>query len=101
MRFVNLIVFCSTFLAFAADASAVTLSWSPVGNVGNVADPQTGYGAVAYNYSIGTYEVTVGQYVEFLNIKDRTGANDFQLYSASMSNATYGGINFNPGNPNG
>ena len=34
----------------------------PVGNPGNVADPLTGYGAVSYSYSIGEYDVTMGQY---------------------------------------
>ena len=35
----------------------------------------TGYGAVDYSYNIGTYDVTVGQYVAFLNANDPTGAN--------------------------
>ena len=48
---------------------AVTIDWVPVGNAGNANDPATGnlYGGVAYNYSIDKYDVTVGQYTEFLN----------------------------------
>ena len=55
----------------SALAQPVTMAWSPVGNAGNAPDPATGslYGAVPYNYSIGTYDVTVNQYVAFLNAK--------------------------------
>ena len=87
--------------AFAADARAVTMSWSAVGNSGNVADPATGFGAVAYNYNIGTYDVTNSQYVEFLNAKDPTGTSPLQLYNSFMSDPTYGGVNYNAGNANG
>ncbi len=63
-------------------ASAVTINWVPIGNSGNAADPSTGYGAVAYNYSIDTYDVTVGQYTEFLNAVAAT--DPYRLYSTSM-----------------
>jgi sulfatase modifying factor 1 len=71
--------------AFAAPALAVTISWVPVGNAGNAPDPNTGnlYGAVAYNYSIDKYDVTVGQYTEFLNAVAKT--DTYQLYNTSMS----------------
>jgi formylglycine-generating enzyme required for sulfatase activity len=41
----------------------------PVGNAGNANDTTTNspYGAVAYNYNIGTYDVTLTQYTAFLN----------------------------------
>ena len=88
---------------FTADARAVTIAWSPVGNPGNAADPATGslYGAVGYSYNIGTYDVTNSQYVEFLNTKDATGTSPLQLYSSRMSSAPFGGINYNVGNANG
>lgn len=38
-----------------------------VGDPGNPADTDTGYGAVSQAYAIGKYEVTVSQYVAFLN----------------------------------
>jgi sulfatase modifying factor 1 len=95
-------------VALAADARAVTIAWSPVGNPGNPADTTvmftdgtSGYGAVGYAYNIGTYDVTASQYVEFLNAKDATGLNTLGLYNSSMSDATFGGINFNVGNANG
>jgi formylglycine-generating enzyme required for sulfatase activity len=98
-------VFLVMLIACAVDASAVTIAWSPVGNPGNVADPATrsAYGEVGYSYNIGTYDVTNSQYVEFLNAKDPTGANQLGLYNSNMSNTTigfYGGINFNAGNAN-
>jgi len=57
------------FLVFASAASAVTVSTVQIGDAGNSADGLTGYGAVGYDYSIGTYEVTNSQYAEFLNSK--------------------------------
>ena len=38
-------------------------------NAGNAADPATGslYGSVPYVYQMGKYDVTVGQYCQFLN----------------------------------
>ena len=50
-------------VAQAGDIIQITLS--PVGDAGNVADPLTGYGSVAYPYSIGTYAVTTGEYAAF------------------------------------
>lgn len=51
----------------------VMIDWATVGDPGNVADAQvmndgtTGYGSVPYTYRIGKYEVTIGQYIDFLN----------------------------------
>jgi len=44
-----------------------------IGNPGNGADPDTGYGAVAAPYAFAKYEVTIGQYTAFLNA---VAAND-------------------------
>lgn len=40
-----------------------------VGDAGNPSDdsPGTGFGAVSYDYAIGKYEITVSQYLTFLN----------------------------------
>ena len=46
--------------------ASIQIDMVTVGNAGNAAD-STGYGAVAYNYQIGKYEVTAGQYTAFLN----------------------------------
>ena len=71
----------SLFLALPASA-AVTIDYVPVGNAGNAADT-TGYGAVAYEYQIGKYEVTNTQYADFLNTKATT--DSYSLYNANMS----------------
>ena len=64
-------------VVIAQSAAAVTMEWSFVGDPGNACDLQPWdplggegcFGAVDYAYSIGTYEVTNAQYVEFLNAK--------------------------------
>ena len=79
-------------------ANPVTMAWSPVGNPGNAPDPATGHGAVDYSYNIGTYDVTVSQYVAFLNSNDPTGADPLGLYVSNMSSATYdGGVSYSSG----
>jgi len=80
-------------LSITAQAD-ITIDTVTVGDAGNVADTQvmndltTGYGSVGYNYNIGKYEVTAGQYTEFLNAKAK--ADDGVLYNTSMSNTRYG-----------
>ncbi len=98
-----LAVFLTIPVALAADARAVTINWSLVGNPGNAADPQVGsnHGAVGYSYSIDKYHVTNSQYAEFINAKDATGTDPLGLYGLGMGNATFGGITFNSGLPNG
>jgi formylglycine-generating enzyme required for sulfatase activity len=59
-----------------------------VGNPGNAAD-STNFGAVAYSYQIGRYEVTNAQYCEFLNAAART--DTYGLYNPGMA-GEYGGI---------
>ena len=53
-------------------AGQTSLQFVTVGDPGNAADPSTGYGAVPYSYQIGKYDVTIGQYVQFLNAVART-----------------------------
>ncbi len=70
---------------FTSHGRAVTIPTVPVGNLGNANDPATGnlYGGVAYAYSIGTTEVTVGQYSVFLNAVAAT--DTYALYNARMA----------------
>jgi hypothetical protein len=54
-------------------------------------------GSVDYEYGIGEYEVTVGQYVTFLNTADPGGTNLRQLYIDNMSPTVwpqYGSISY-------
>ncbi len=69
-------------------AQAVIIETVRVGNPGNSNDTEqmndgtTGYGGVDYVYNIGKYEVTAGQYTEFLNA---VAAEDtYGLYNGSM-----------------
>ena len=70
--------------SLAVSAHAVTLDMVTVGNPGNSNDPATGnlYGAVAYDYQIGKYDVTIGQYTAFLNAVATT--DTYSLYNTSM-----------------
>ena len=62
---------------------SVNYQMTSVGNPGNAPDTSpAGYGAVSYDYQIGKYDVTVGQYAEFLNAKAQ--ADPYGLYNAGM-----------------
>ena len=102
------VVLLAVLVAFAADAQAVTIAWSPVGNPGNAPDTASyqgyvgGFGAVGYSYSIATNDVTNSQYAEFLNAKDPNGVNTLGLYNSQMGQPlNLGGISFNSAGPAG
>lgn len=65
-----------------------SLEFVPVGNAGNTPD-NTGYGTVNYRYNMGKFEVTAGQYTEFLN---KVAVFDsYGLYNPLMwTDSTYG-----------
>ncbi len=96
---------CKTSVAAAAvlwGASVafanVTIDTVTIGNPGNVGElsgagaggygPDRVCGAVDYVYKIGKYEVTAGQYVEFLNAVAVTDTYD--LYNTNMWSSSYG-----------
>jgi formylglycine-generating enzyme required for sulfatase activity len=66
-----------------------------VGNPGNAPNKRynlqsrpEGFGAVNYVYQIGKYEITAGQYAEFLNA---VAASDrYRLYNTNMWASIYG-----------
>ncbi len=60
-----------------------SLQFVTVGNPGNVADPLTGYGSVGYAYQMGKYDVTVGQYCQFLNAVAAT--DTYGLFDPGMA----------------
>ena len=84
-RTISLIAVLANLMFATPLALAVTIDWVPVGNAGNANDPATGnlYGGVAYNYSIDKYDVTVGQYTDFLNAVAAT--DTYGLYNTSMA----------------
>jgi len=89
-----LFLFC-----YATSHAVVTFDWATVGNPDN--GPDQGHfgkgelGAVARTYRISKYEVTNGQYRDFLNAVDPTGTNSRNLYSSFMGSDPRGGIAFN------
>lgn len=74
-------------------ATAVTIETVPVGNPGNAGEwsgesygghgPDRICGAVSYEFNMGTYEVTAGQYCEFLNAVAVT--DTYGLYNTNMN----------------
>jgi formylglycine-generating enzyme len=65
----------------AASADLITIDTVHVGDAGNAAD-STSYGSVSYEYNIGKYEVTAGQYTAFLNAVAAT--DSYSLYNSNM-----------------
>lgn len=76
------------YLSVASQAAViqqpVTIQTVAVGSPGNASQPTTGYGAVPYNYGIGTYDVTNAQYAAFLNAK-ASAADPYGLWNPSMA----------------
>ena len=68
-------------LPWGSAQAIVTVDTVTVGNPGNDAD-DTAYGSVAYVYDVGKYEVTAGQYAEFLNAVATT--DTYGLYHPDM-----------------
>lgn len=66
---------------------AVTLDMVLVSDPGNPGDAATGYGAVAEEFSIAKTEVTIAEYVAFLNAVAAVPANDVirQLFKEEMA----------------
>ena len=77
-----------------AQSPLLTIDTVTVGNAGNAADYTT-YGSVAYEFNIGKYEVTIGQYNTFLNSVASVTSDGYilDLWNASMeSNLNIAGI---------
>jgi len=85
-------------LAAGAVQAAITIETVTVGDPGNVGElsgagaggwgPDRICGAVSYEYNIGKYEVTAGQYTAFLNAVG--GVDSYSLYNRSMANTSSG-----------
>ena len=69
--------------AVALNAELIGIDTSFVGDAGN-ANSSAGYGAVDYNYYIGTYAVTNAQYAEFLNAV-ASESDTYNLYNTGMA----------------
>ena len=78
---------CVLLVGAGRTSAVVNIEFVTVGDVGNMPDT-TGYGSVNYAYNIGKYEVTAGQYTEFLNAVAKT--DTYNLFTSTMSNINYG-----------
>lgn len=87
MKTKSILVTTIVCLFISSIASAVTIDWVTVGNPGNPND-DTAYGSVSEEYRISKYEVTAGQYTEFLNAVAAT--DTYGLYSTSMWSGSHG-----------
>ena len=87
-------------LAAAPARAGITYQQVTVGNAGNANDTGGGLiGAVAYDYQIGKYDVTIGQYTSFLNAVAAT--DTYSLYTSSMgTNLSIAGIQQNGSSSN-
>ena len=68
--------------------TTMDMPFMDIGNLGNGNGPYgSGYGAVDYDFRMGKFEVTAGQYTEFLNA---VGATDtYSLYNDRMSDPVH------------
>lgn len=77
---------CAAFSISATSARAVSIDMVTVGNPGNAPDTRSvaaGIGSVNRVYRIGKYEVTAGQYTDFLNAVAQADPNF--LYNTNMA----------------
>src|ERR1051325_3322279 len=79
--YIYVALFIVALFPWAAAFATITMETVPVGNLRNANDA-TGFGGVNYAYNIGKYEVTVGQYTEFLNAVAAT--DTYGLYNTRM-----------------
>ena len=72
---------------------SASLQFVTVGSPGNAPDPATGsvYGEVDYTYSMGKYDVTFGQYCQFLN-DVATTSDPYGLYNSGMAGGAAFGL---------
>jgi formylglycine-generating enzyme required for sulfatase activity len=98
MKKLLIVAVIGVWLVCATAGLAVNIDTVPVGNAGNAGElsgvgaggygPDRICGAVGYEYRIGKYEVTAGQYTEFLNAVAKT--DTYGLYNGNMSRTDYG-----------
>ena len=88
-RAIQIVCVAVVLVGLGSAAMAVEIETVPVGNPGNPDDTHgDGYGGVDYEYNIGKYEVTAGQYCEFLNAVAKT--DTYGLYNVDMDSNVAG-----------
>ncbi len=73
-------------LPLTAVWAEVAIEMVTVGDAGNIPNAD-GLGAVPYTYRIGTYEVSIGQYTEFLNAA--AASDPYGLYNDMMARSAH------------
>jgi len=94
-RAIEILCVTTIIVGLGSSASAVVIETVPVDNIANIPDTEvmttdgtTGYGPVKYAYEIAKFEVTAGQYTEFLNAVADTDA--YGLYNTEMWSHLHG-----------
>ena len=87
-KVVTIVMGLGVWLALATAASAsVTVETVTVSDPNNP-DDTNGFGRVGYTFNIAKFEITAGQYCEFLNAV--AGADPYGLYNTGMDSDTFG-----------
>lgn len=93
-----ILLVCASIMLVPQFGKSVTIDMVLVGNPGNapdtnvmIPDGTSGYGAVNYTYYMGKYDVTIGQYVEFLNAV-ATISDPYGLYDSHMALGNFYGF---------
>lgn len=89
--FAGAIVVALVATASSALAGPFDIAFKPVLNPGNAAQPQSGLGAVAYNFQIAANETTNSEYAYFLNNSAAGKSNTNAVWNSTM-NSRNGGI---------
>ncbi len=76
------VVLC-LFAGISISRAVISIDTVLVGDPNNPDDPTTGFGSVDHPYEIGKYEVTIGQYTEFLNAIAHV-SDPYSLYNTEM-----------------
>ncbi len=85
-----LLVLAMSNVASATIVQGIDIDFVTIGNSGNsgdtriVSDGTTGYGAVAYDYSIGKYEITNGQWDAFVSAAGSPNGNMSDAYDENV-----------------
>jgi len=98
MKASKMVAVAAILLAAGGAMADISIETVPVGNAGNTGElsgtAAGGWGqdricgAVDYDFNIGKYEVTAGQYTAFLTAV--AGVDTYALYNTSMANTSYG-----------
>ena len=95
MKKLMMLVVVVLLVCISGAQATVNIDYVTVGNAGNTGEQSrliygdtTYYGGVNYEYQIGKYEVTAGQYTGFLNAVAKT--DTYGLYNTSMDSSSHG-----------